>query len=233
MSLVIDPRSPAAEAFRSLRTSLHYTVDKEGCRLVLVTSANPGDGKTVVATNLAASLAQAGERVLVVDADIRKPRCHRVFSLRNRVGLTNVLVDSVGVAEAVQETSVEGLFVLTSGPIPPNPAELLESSAADQVLAQVRDEYDHVLVDSPPAGGLADASILASKVDGIILVLNAGETRVDQALDVKESLERAKGRILGVVLNKVRYDGRSYRYRYYYYYGDRRGGQSAKEDVSE
>jgi capsular exopolysaccharide synthesis family protein len=231
VSLFISPRSPAAEAFRSLRTSLHYTVDKESSRLVLVTSVNPGDGKTVVTANLGASLAQAGERVLVMDADVRKPRCHRVFSLRNRVGLTNVLVESAELSAAVQETLIKGLFILTSGPIPPDPAELLESKAMETMFAQARDQYDHILVDSPPAGVLADASILASRVDGIILVLTAGETRVDQAREVKESLERARGKILGVVLNRVRYGGRDYRYRYYY--EDAGSGQPGTEDTGD
>ena len=229
MSLLINPRSPAAEAFRTLRTSLHYMVDKDSCKVVLVTSVNPGDGKTIVTTNLAASLAQAGEKALVIDADIRKPRCHRAFSLRNRVGLTNVLVDSLDLSSAVQESPVQGLSVLTSGPIPPNPAELLESRAMADVLSQARDRFDHVLVDCPPAGPLADATILASKVDGIILVVTAGETRVDHAREVKESLERAKGKILGVVLNKVRYSLRDYRYRYYYEEGS--SGQPPAEDA--
>jgi len=184
--------------------------------LLLITSVNPGDGKTIVATNLAASLAQAGENVLLIDADIRKPRCHRVFSLPNRVGLTNVLVESLDVDQAIQSVSSLDLSVMTSGPIPPNPAELLDSPPMGVLLRKVRDRYDHVLIDSPPAGALADATILASKVDGILLVLQSGETRIDQAREVKESLERANGRILGAVLNKVKYSTKDYRYRYYY-----------------
>lgn len=206
-------------------------VDKESCKIVLVTSVNPADGKTIVSTNLAVSLAQAGEKVIVIDADIRKPRCHRVFSLRNRTGLTNVLVDSMDLSAAAQETAVPGLWVLTSGPIPPNPAELLESKAMGDVLQLAKSQYDHVLVDSPPAGALADATILASKVDGIILVVTAGETRVDHARDVKESLERAKGKILGVVLNKVRYSVKDYRYKYYYY-EDSSSDEPPAEDIA-
>ena len=231
MSLFINPRSPAAEAFRTLRTSLHYTADRDKTKVLMVTSVNPGDGKTLVATNLAASLAQAGEKVLLIDADIRKPRCHRAFSLANRVGLTNVLVESMDVDEAVQPTNLKSLYVLTSGPIPPNPAELLVSSAMEALLDIVRDQYDHVLVDSPPAGALADAAILASKVDGILMVLVAGETRIDQAKEVKEALEQAKGRVLGAILNKVRFSTRDYRYRYYY--EDSAGSKSSSEDIAE
>lgn len=231
MSLFINPRSPAAEAFRTLRTSLHYVVDKDSCKVVLVTSVNPADGKTIVCTNLAVALAQAGEKVLVIDADIRKPRCHKVFALRNRTGLTNVLVDAMDLSEAAQESTVPGLSVLTSGPIPPNPAELLESRAMENVIQLAKSRYDHVLVDSPPAGALADATILASKVDGIIMVLTAGETRVDHARDVKDTLERAKGKILGVVLNKVRYSAKDYRYKYYYY-EDSGSDEPASEDIA-
>lgn len=231
MSLFINPRSPAAEAFRTLRTSLHYTADRNSTKSLLVTSVNPGDGKTIVATNLAASIAQAGEKVLLIDADIRKPRCHRAFSLGNRVGLTNVLVESLDMGDAVQATPVKGLSVLTSGPIPPNPAELLESLAMTALLDKARDQYDHVLIDSPPAGALADAAILASKVDGILMVIVSGETRIDQAKEVKESLEQAKGRILGAVLNKVRFSSRDYRYRYYY--DDGASAKSSSDDTPE
>lgn len=230
MSLFINPRSPAAEAFRTLRTSLHYTADRDHTKVLMITSVNPGDGKTLVATNLAASLAQTGEKVLLIDADIRKPRCHRAFSLANRTGLTNVLVESTDVDEVIQPTNLKSLHVLTSGPIPPNPAELLESSAMAALLDSVRDRYDHVLVDSPPAGALADAAILASKVDGVLMVLVAGETRVDQAKEVKESLEKAKGRILGAVINKVRFSTKDYRYRYYY---EDPAGPKPSEDIAE
>ena len=232
MSLLLNPRSPSAEAFRTLRTNLHYVPNEEECKTILVTSVDPGDGKTLVATNLGVSLAQAGERVLVIDGDMRKPRCHRVFDMRNRTGLTNVLVDSVELGEAIQKTSFEGLSVLTSGPIPPNPAELLESKTMDSVIQIARSQFDRVLIDSPPAGHLADAAILASKVDGILLVISSGETRVDYALNTKESLERARGRILGVVLNKVRYSSKDYRYRYYYEEGVERGRSTREGSLS-
>lgn len=218
MTLYFRPRSQIVEAFRTLRTSLHYVADKEDMKVILITSPGMSDGKTTVVTNLAASLAQAGEKVLVIDADLRKPRCHKIFSISNRSGLTNALADSQDVEELIQTTTIDGLSVLTSGPTPPNPAELLESERMRTLLAKVRSNYDRVLVDCPPAGALADTYILASRVDGIILVLVSGETRIDVAQDVKNSLERAKGRIIGVVLNKMRMNTGNYRYRYYYYY---------------
>lgn len=216
MGLFINPRSSGAEAFRTLRTSLHYTADRESCRVILITSVGPGDGKTMTSSNLATSMAQAGDRVLLIDGDLRKPRCHRLFGVSNRRGLTNVLVDSVDMTEVVRESQVPGLSLLTSGPIPPNPAELLDSKRMEEVLQQARDSFDRVLVDTAPAGPVADASILASKVDGVILVIVSGQTRVDQANEVKDTLTRARGRMLGVVLNKARLSSSDYHYRYYY-----------------
>lgn len=228
MGLFINPRSPGAEAFRTLRTSLHYTADRESCRVMLVTSVGPGEGKTVTSCNLAVSMAQAGDRVLLIDADLRKPRVHRMFGVSNRQGLTNCLVDSVPVDEATRESEVPGLFLLTSGPIPPNPAELLDSKRMDAVLLSARDSYDRVIVDTVPAGPVADATILASKSDGVILVVVSGQTRIDQALEIKETLTRARGRILGVVINKVRFSHSDYQYRYYYH--DDKGGRAPIDD---
>lgn len=226
LSYYLNPKSVAAESFRTLRTSLHYSADKDKTKMIMVTSPGPGDGKTMVVTNLATSLAQAGSKVLLVDADLRKPRCHRSFSLSNRQGLTNVLVDGGDPLQMAQKTSMASLSVLTSGPIPPNPAELLDSDAMNNLLVDLRDSYDHILVDSPPTGPLADASILASKVDGIILVLVAGETRIDVAQDIKDTLERAQGKVLGIVLNKVKYNSNEYKYRYYYYDDDKEQGKT-------
>lgn len=220
MSSYLNPRSQAAEAFRTLRTSLYYSAKSGDIKTLLVTSTGPGEGKTTVVSNLGISLSQAGEKVLLIDADLRKPRCHREFSLSNRRGLTNALVGSEKLDHLIQNTPVEGLSVLTSGPIPPNPAELLGSPAMDALLNEVKPKFDRILLDSPPAGPLADPLILASKVDGIILVLLSGETRIDVAQDVKDMLEKANGKIIGVVLNKVRRNTGDYRYRYYYYYGD-------------
>ncbi len=217
MSKYANPKSAVAEAFRTVRTSLNYAADRRTTRVLLVTSPGPDDGKTLVAVNIAASYAQSGESVLLVDGDLRKPACHRELALSNRSGLTNVLVDSVALSDVVQDTSEQGLHVLTSGPTPPNPAELLDSAAMGRLLDTARKEYDHVVVDSPPTLVVADASILASKVDGIILVLVSGATRIDMAQETKNTLESARGRILGVVLNKVKYESRSYRYRYYHY----------------
>lgn len=230
MSSYLHPKSQTAEAFRTLRTSLHFTANKQVVKVLQITSPSPGDGKTHVAVNLAMSMVQAGEKVLLVDCDLRKPKVHRRLSVPNRRGLTNVLVDSQPLESVIQETGVSGLYALTSGPIPPNPAELLESPQMDAVLRDVKERFDHVIVDCPPAMPLADASILASKVDGTILVLVAGETRIDAAQDVKDALERARGKIIGVVLNKVRYSSKDYRYRYYYYYEDKR---DAVEKASE
>lgn len=229
MASYVSSRSAVAEAFRTVRTSLNYVADKKNTKIILVTGAGAGDGKTTVSTNLAISLAQAGEKVLLIDADLRKPHCHHELSLSNRRGLTNVLAESEDPSSVIQETQVPGLSVITSGPIPPNPAELLDGPGFDRLLATVRTQYDHVIVDSPPAGLLADASIMASKVDGIILVVVSGVTRIEVIQEVKESLELARGKILGVVLNKVRYPSKDYRYRYRYYEYGSKSGENAGE----
>ena len=227
MASYMSSRSAVAEAFRTIRTSLNYTANKQNTKTILITSVDADDGKTLVSANLATSLAHAGEKVLLIDADMRRPACHRELSLPNRSGVTNVLADSEDPFSVIQTTEVAGLHVMTSGPIPPNAAELLDGKALEVLLATVRSEFDHVLIDSPPAGLLADASILASRVDGIILVVVSGVTRVEAAQEVKESLELARGKILGVVLNKVRYPSRDYRYRYRYYeYGEKEKGDA-------
>lgn len=224
VSKYADPKSVVAEAFRTVRTSLNYAADRRTTKVLMVTSPGPDEGKTLAAINIAASYARSGERVLLLDGDLRKPTCHREFALSNQSGLTNVLVDSAVLSDVVQDTSEQGLHVLTSGPTPPNPAELLDSAAMERLLDMARKEYDHVVIDSPPALVVADASILASKVDGIILVLVSGATRIDMAQETKNTLEGAKGRILGVVLNKVKYGRPYYRYRYYHY------GESGKTE---
>ncbi len=217
MTRYTDARTVVGEAFRTIRTSLNYTADRKTMKTLLVTSGGPDDGKTLVAVNIALSYAQAGERVLLIDCDLRRPSCHRRLKVTNETGLTNVLVDSLGLSDAIVECPDTGLHILTSGPIPPNPAELLDSPAMGQVLETVRGQYDHVVIDTPPTLIVADATILASKVDGIVLVIVSGETRIDMAQETKSVLEKARGRILGVVLNKVNYGKGHYKYRYYRY----------------
>ncbi len=216
----VDGRTGLAEAFRTLRANLSFAGPPETRTLLLVTSTAPDDGKSTVVANLGAVLAQAGDRVLVVDCDLRKPTLHRMLAVPNHRGLTNVLVQRAPVEELLLDGPVPGLKVLTSGPVPPNPAELLATPEMSYLLAQLRENYDAVLVDTPPLLAVADAAVLAPLVDGVILVVSAWSARVDMVQEALEQLEKARARILGVVLNRTRVPARDY---YYYYYRYRRG----------
>lgn len=209
--MLTDPRSPAAEAYRTLRINVQFANVDHDTRLVAVTSAGAGEGKSTTVANLAIAIAEGGDRVIVVDADLRRPSLHQAFGLPNREGLSSAMLADDG-RLALQDTQVAGLRLLTSGPLPPNPLELLGSKRLDRVLDALRREADVVLFDTPPAAGLADAPILASRVDGVILVVGAGRTRRDLAKQSKEHLERVNARILGVVLTGVRPDNAIYGY---------------------
>jgi protein-tyrosine kinase len=212
------PHSPLAEAFRTLRTNLGFaSVDGE-CRTILVSSPSPQDGKSTVISNLAVVLAQADKKVILVDCDLRKPVQHRIFNLPNQKGLTNCLLNQASPEETVQQGPLANLAVLTSGPIPPNPAEILGSSRTRAFWASLREKYDYVLIDAPPVLAVTDAVILAGQVDGVILVLKPGATRSNIAVQARDQFARADARLLGVVLNQVKIDSPDYQYAYYYYY---------------
>lgn len=210
------PRSPAAEAYRVLRTNFQFaTVDKP-LRRIVVTSPGPGDGKSTTAANLAVVFAQGGKKVILVDADLRRPQQHRVFQRSASYGLSTALVDTATpVANFLQPTEVPGLRVLTSGPIPPNPAELLGSQRMSHLMETLSREADLVIIDSPPVLSVADASILANAADGVLLIADAGRTRREMARRAKESLERAGANLFGIVLNRMTKQTAGY---YYYYY---------------
>lgn len=210
------PKSSMAEAFRTLRTNLGFASMDEPCRSILFTSTSPRDGKSTVASNLAVVMAQAGNRILLIDADLRKPMQHNIFEVDNRQGLTNVLLREVEIEKALHNGLVDNLHVLTSGPIPPNPAEILGSERTQQVLQQLLEEYDYVFIDSPPILAVTDAAILSTVVDGVVLVVNYAVTRNDLAREAVDQFKKANARILGVVLNQVKMDSGDHKYYYYY-----------------
>jgi protein-tyrosine kinase len=212
-------QSPLAEAFRTLRTNLGFADVEGGCRSILISSPSPRDGKSAVISNLAVVLAQADKKVILVDCDLRKPVQHRIFNLSNLKGLTNYLLDQVSWEEAVQSGPLPNLKVLTSGPIPPNPAEILGSSRTKNFWISLREEFDYILIDSPPVLAVTDSVILSGQVDGVILVLRPGTTRNNIAVQAKEQFVMAGARLLGVVFNQVRINSPDYQYAYYYYYG--------------
>lgn len=213
------PKSPLAEAYRTLRTNLGFAGVDQECRTILISSPSLQDGKSTVISNLAVVMAQAGKKVLLVDCDLRKPVQHRVFNLSNQKGFTNCLLNQVSLEKVVQPGPLENLSVLTSGPIPPNPAELLSSARTRDFWSFLRERYDYVLIDAPPVLAVTDAVVLASQVDGVVLVLKTGSTRNTVAVQARDQFTRANARLLGVVLNQVEIDGPDYQYSYYYYYG--------------
>lgn len=219
--ITANPKSGVAEAYRSLRTNIQFYNVGERMRRLLVTSSGPSEGKSTTSSNLAITFAQAGNRVILLDADLRRPFLHRVFQVSNLVGFTNVMVGEASLEEAIRPTEVPGLSVLTSGPIPPNPAEMLGSTRMIEVLDQLSDLADIVIIDSPPVIAVTDASVLAPLVDGVILVAGAGLVNREMAQRAKAQLEAVRARVLGVVLNGVEAEGSGYYY-YYYYYGEKK-----------
>lgn len=220
---VSAPQSAAAEAYRALRTNVQYLWKERDLRVMAVTSAKMGDGKTTTVANLAVSLAQAGRRVIAVSCDLRKPRLHAFFGGDNEMGVTSLLQGEADLLDVVQRTDVENLRVIASGPIPPNPAELLSSDGMDTLLESLRPMADIVLIDSPPVLAVADALILGPKTDGVIVVADAGSGARDEVSHVRQELEQVGGRIIGGVFNsfdpeRTLYYSPQYRRRYGYGY---------------
>jgi len=217
-AIQMTARSPSAEAYRQLRTNVHFAKLAAELKTILITSPNPREGKSTTTANLAVALAQAGERVIVIDTDLRRPTQHLLFQVPNSFGLTGLLLNGRVEAErALLPTDIENLRVLPSGPLPPNPSELLTSPLVAPLIASLRRAADYVLFDSPPLLAVTDGSILASQTDGTILVVEMSRTRSEFLRRAHEALAKAQARPLGVVLNKARSSRRGY---YYYgYYG--------------
>jgi len=211
-----SPKDPVAEQYRTIRTNIQFSNADQDIKSIVLTSTGPGEGKSTTASNLATVYAQQGLRVLLIDADLRKPTAHYTFRLENHVGLTNVLTKQSTLGQAVQGTEVPELFLLTSGPIPPNPAELLASNNMTELLKEMKEEFDMVIFDTPPVLAVADAQILANQVDGSILVVSSGKTDKEAAVKAKELLLKANAKVLGAVLNNRKMEEGS---DYYYYYG--------------
>lgn len=210
-----NPKSPISEQYRTIRTNIQFSAVDEEIQTLLVTSSGPGEGKSTTTANLAVVFAQQGKKVLLIDADMRKPTVHYTFGLTNILGLTNVLTRQSELNEAIKRTDLDTLDVLTSGPIPPNPAELLSSKALQQLLQKAKEIYDIIIFDTPPVLAVTDAQLLANQCDGTILVINSGKTEIESAKKAKEMLVAAKAKLLGVVLNNKKMEKTDY----YYYYG--------------
>ena len=218
-----DPKSPISEAFRTLRTNIKFSNLDKPIKTLLITSPIPEAGKSSVSINLALTMAQDKYKVILVDSDLRKPTIHKIFQQDNKTGLTNILVEDKKLKEVMRRvTDVDpNLYFIPSGPIPPNPSELLGSNKMKEILKELQEQADFVIFDSPPVIAVTDALVLATQVDGVVLVLDFGEVPREAAKQTKALLEKIKANILGVVLNKIdmEKEGQYYPY-YYYYYGD-------------
>lgn len=212
-----DPKSPITEQYRTIRTNIQYASVDQAIRSIVVTSTGPMEGKSTTTANLAVVFAQQGKKTLLIDADLRKPTAHYTFQLPNTFGLTSVLTKQAELMDAVHMTDVENLFVLTSGPIPPNPAELLASVSMEYLLKEAYNLYDFILFDTPPVLTVTDAQVLANLADGSILVTSSGTTDRDGAIKAKEILSNAQAKLLGAVLNNKKADKDTH---YYYYYAE-------------
>jgi len=213
---ILAARSGDAEAYRVLRTNIQFNGVDKPIRSLLVTSSVMGEGKSLVSANLAAAMAQAGLRTVLVDVDLRKPSQHRLFGHTNHSGLTDVLLTAGPYKNYLHSTGVENLSVLFTGALPPNPAEMLASQRMRALKQQLESEVDMIIFDGPPCLPVADAAILANTMDGVLMVVDTGHTRRKEAQRTKEILTKVGARLLGVVLNRVASNHGDYYYHYEY-----------------
>jgi non-specific protein-tyrosine kinase len=197
------PRSAAAEAYRTLSTNIQFSSLDRDVKTLLVTSVGADEGKSIVLANLAITMAEAGRRVVVVDCDLRRPALHDVFGLKDQPGLTTMVLNE-SMQPPLQATSVANVSLVPAGPLPPNPAELISSERFTRVLNAIGAEADVVLLDAPPVATVADATILATRVDGVLLVVDSGRTRRESGRRAAEQLQRVGARVLGAVLTNVK-----------------------------
>ncbi|MCF7828774.1 MAG: polysaccharide biosynthesis tyrosine autokinase [Candidatus Marinimicrobia bacterium] len=220
----LDPKSPVSEAYRTLRTNLQYITPDEPLKSILVTSAGPGEGKSTTAANLAITMAQMGNKSILIDADLRRPVAHKIFHQPRTPGLTDVLMQEMSSAEVVKETGIENLEIITSGNLPPNPSELLGSKYMQNLLEELSNKYDRIILDSPPVIAVTDAAVLSTEVTDTMIVVSSGNTDRKALERAKKQISDVGGEIAGSLLNNVRrdnvYGSYYYYYQYYYYSGD-------------
>jgi len=212
-----NPRSPVSEGYRMLRTNIEYSSIDQTLQVLTVTSSKPNEGKSTTCANLAVAYAQTGKRVLLIDADLRKPTQHHLFGKSNRIGLTTALFHHKELQDVIQPTNTDCLSMITAGPTPPNPSELLSSKRMAALLETMKGIYDVILIDTPPLLFVTDAQIVSTQSDGVVLVVDSGKVKKDVALKAKALLDHVKARLIGVVLNNL---PRKPSESYYYYYGE-------------
>jgi capsular exopolysaccharide synthesis family protein len=215
MISIKNPKSHAAEAFRTLRTNIQFSSLDEELRTIVITSTQPGEGKSTVISNLGITMAQSGKKVLLIDCDLRKPTIHKKLGISNQDGLTTLLAKEKSFLEAIRTTNINNFFVLTSGPIPPNPAELLGSKKMRALIEELKGQFDVILFDAPPVLAVTDAQILATYCDGVVFVASFGQAEKQALVTAKELINKVGGKLIGVVINKIPNNSRTY---YYYNY---------------
>ena len=223
------------EAYKALRTNLQFVCADKSVKKILITSSSPGEGKSTITINLAISLAQVGHKVLIIDADMRKPKLNTYLKVKNFPGLTNVLAKTNTLDEAIQFDSELGIYVITCGPIPPNPAELIETKMMEKILSELEEKFDYILIDSPPASFITDASVLSKHADGVLMVFLHGSVTFEIAALALKNLRSAGAHILGGILNNVDTEktGRYYYYKNYKYYAAYQQEDSIKKKAKK
>ena len=210
-----NPKSIAAEAYRSLKTNIQYSSFDKEYKTIVITSSNPGEGKSTTSGNLALTLAEGESRVLLVDCDMRKPSMHKNFRVTNTYGIADILLQRKKVMDVAHMYN-KNLSIITAGKVPPNPAEMLGSKAMSAFLEEMKEHFDYIILDTPPVQVVADAQILSTKVDGKIIVVRAGVTKKEDVNDTVNTLKKVNANIIGTVLHAVD----NSKNKYYYYYGE-------------
>lgn len=202
LMVAMNPESPISEVYRLLRTKIHFASKDQELKTIMITSTQAGEGKTTTICNLAVTYAQEGKRVLLIDADMRKPSLHRLFSQPNHQGLSTLLTGNTNVQDSIQETFVSRLSLLSSGPVPSNPAELMNSTAFCELLEQLKSQYDIIFIDTPAVLTATDSVIISALSDGVVMLVAAGKVRKENLMKAKEQLNHVNARILGIVIHK-------------------------------
>ncbi|MDU1314090.1 MAG: CpsD/CapB family tyrosine-protein kinase [Clostridium septicum] len=209
------PRSVAAESYRTLRTNIQYSSFDEECKSIVITSSEPGEGKSTTAANLALSLAQGEKKVILIDCDLRKPSIHKKFKISNLTGLSDVLIGQKKLIQVLKRHG-DNLLLLTSGKIPPNPSEMLGSKAMKNLLKELRENFDYIIIDTPPVQAVTDSQVLSTEADGTLLVIKAEKTKRDSVHNSINLLRKVNANIIGTVLNGVNNNSGNY-----HYYGEK------------
>lgn len=199
---VTDTKSIVSEQYRMIRANIKFSMSEQNLKTILVTSSTPGEGKSTNAANLGVVFAHEGKKVLIIDGDMHKSTLHQTFKTFNTIGLSDFLMKRISFEEAVQETFIVGLSIITSGPVPPNPAELLSSKAMDDLIFEAKKIYDIIIFDAPPLLSVSDAQILSNRCDGTLLIVNSGSVEKEVVRKATAILENTQATILGVILNK-------------------------------